>query len=159
MYVSERQGVDALVNGLINASEVLVALRLAKPLGLDKTPQVPAPELIESPRSDASVEDLVDVIDGIEKVYLGRGATGTGLPLAEAVAERSPSADTQLRAQLTAARNAVRAIPGPLRTAVVERREPVLAAHAAIREVKRTLSTSVAGALGTSVGFNVTDGD
>ncbi|MDF2697958.1 MAG: Iron-regulated protein precursor [Labilithrix sp.] len=159
VYSSERQGVDAVVNALIAASEVLIAVRLAKPLGLDKTPAVAAPELIESPRSDASIDDILAVLDGIEMVYLGRHGDASGLPLADAVAERSPDTDTRLRSDLQKAREAVRAVPGPLRTAVVERRDPVIAAHAAVREVKRCLLTQVAGALGTSVGFNVTDGD
>ncbi|MBX3218373.1 MAG: imelysin family protein [Labilithrix sp.] len=159
LYTSERQGVDAVVNALINAAEILIAVRLAKPLGLDKAPPVAAPELIESPRSDASIDDLLAVLDGIEMVYLGRRGDASGLPLADAVAERSPSTDARMRADIEKAKEAVRAIPGPLRTAVVERRDPVVAAHAAVREVKRCLATEVAGALGTSVGFNVTDGD
>jgi predicted lipoprotein len=158
-YTSERQGIDAVVNALIAAAEVLIALRLAKPLGLDKSPAVPAPELIESPRSDASIDDILAVLDGIEMVYLGRRGEVAGLPLADAVAERSPRADERMRSDLQKAKEAVRAMSGPLRTAVVERRDPVVAAHAAIREVKRCLATEVAGALGTSVGFNVTDGD
>jgi predicted lipoprotein len=158
-YVAERQGVDLIVNGLIGAAEILISLRLAKPLGLDKTPAVPAPELVESPRSDASVDEILAVLDGIEMVYLGRRSDRSGLPLADAVAERNSSADQHLRTLIVQAKTAVRAIPGPLRTAVVERRDPVIAAHAAVREVKRTLLTEVAGALGSSVGFNVTDGD
>jgi len=159
VYTSERQGVDAVVNALIAAAEVLIAVRLAKPLGIDKTPAVPAPALIESPRSDASIEDILAVLDGIEMVYFGRRGDAAGLPLADAVAERSPSTDTRMRSDLAKAKEAVRAIPGPLRTAVVERRDSVVAAHAAVREVKRCLTSEVAGALGTSVGFNVTDGD
>ncbi|HVH43107.1 MAG TPA: imelysin family protein [Labilithrix sp.] len=158
-YTSERQGVDAVVNALIGAAEVLLALRLAKPLGLDQSPVAAAPELTESPRSDVSVDDVLAVLDGIEMVYLGQRGDAHGLPLADAVAERSPRADTKLRSDLEKAKEAVRAIPGPLRTAVVERRDPVVAAHAAVREVKRSLVTDVAGALGTSIGFNVTDGD
>lgn len=159
VYTSERQGVDAVVNALISAAEILIALRLAKPLGIDRTPSTPAPELIESPRSDASIDDLLRVLDGIEMVYFGRRGDAVGVPLSDAVAERSPSTDARMRSDLDKAKEAVRAIPGPLRTAVVERRDPVIAAHAAVREVKRCLATEVAGALGTSVGFNVTDGD
>lgn len=159
VYASERQGVDAIVNALISAAEVMISLHLAKPLGLDKTPAVPAPELVESPRSDASVQDLLSVLDGIEMVYLGQRGDARGLPLADAVADRSPNADHNLKALLPKAKDAVRAIQGPLRIAVVQQRDPVIAAHAAIREVKRALATDVAGALGTSVGFTVTDGD
>lgn len=159
VYTSERQGVDVVVNALIAAAEVLIAVRLAKPLGIDKAPAAPAPELIESPRSDASTDDILAVLDGIERVYFGRRGDVSGVPLADAVAERSPSADARMRSDLANAKDAVRAVPGPLRTAVVERREPVIAAHAAVREVKRCLTSEVAGALGTSIGFNVTDGD
>jgi predicted lipoprotein len=159
VYPSERQGVDAVVNALISAAEIIISLRLAKPLGLDKSPAVPTPELVESPRSDASIDDILVVLDGIEMVYVGKRGDSSGLPLADAVAERSPSADEKMRSLLQKAKDAVRAIPGPLRTAVVERRDPVIAAHAAVREVKRLFATEIAGALGTSVGFTVTDGD
>jgi predicted lipoprotein len=159
VYAAERQGIDAVVNALIAAAEVLVAVRLAKPLGIDKTPAVPAPDLVESPRSNTSVEDILAVLDGIEAVYQGQHGGRSGLPLAAAVADRSPGADERMRLALDKARQTVQAIPRPLRSAVVEHRDPVLAAHAAVRDVKRTLMTDVAGALGTSVGFNVTDGD
>lgn len=159
VFPAERQGIDAVVNGLIAAAEVLIALRLAKPLGIDKTPAVPAPELVESPRSDVSIDDILAVLDGIDEVYFGHSGALTGLPLADAVADRSPSADDRMRLAMEKAKEAVRAIQGPLRTAVVDRRDSVVAAHVAVREVKRTLTTDVAGALGTSVGFGVTDGD
>jgi len=159
VYTSERQGVDAVVNALIAGAEVLIAVRLAKPLGLDQTSQAPVPELVESPRSDASNDDLLAVLDGIEMVYFGRRGDAAGLPLADAVAERSPRADQRMREHLPLAKDAVRAIPGPLRTAVVAHRDVAVAAHAAVREIKRILTNEVAAALGTSIGFNVTDGD
>jgi predicted lipoprotein len=159
VYNSERQGVDAVVNALINAAEVLIAVRLAKPLGLDRSSQAPAPELVESPRSDASIDDLLAVLDGIEMVYLGRRGDMAGLPLAAAVAERSPRIDHAIREKLPIAKDAVRAIPGPLRIAVVQHRDVVVAAHAAIRDIKTIFASDLAAALGTSVGFNVTDGD
>ncbi len=159
VYKSERQAVDAVVNALIAAAEVLIAVRLAKPLGLDQTSQAPAPELVESPRSDASIDDILAVLDGIESVYLGRRGDAAGLPLADAVADRSPRADGGMRAQLPIAKNAVRVIPAPLRTAVVAHRNAAVAAHAAVRDLKRLLTSEVASALGTSIAFNVTDGD
>jgi len=102
---------------------------------------------------------VLAVLEGIEAVYFGQRGGVQGLPLADAVAERSPSADAHLRSNLENAKATVQAIVGPLRTAVVERRDSVIAAHAAVREVKRSLLSEVAGALGTSVGFSVTDGD
>jgi len=159
VFSAERQGVDAVVNALISAAELLVSVRLAKPLGLDKTPAVPAPELVESPRSDASMDDIVAVLDGIESVYLGRRGATSGVALALAVAERNAGADERMRTALETARAAVKAVTQPLRIAVVDPASGAVAAHAALRDVKRTLSTDIAGALGTGVGFNVTDGD
>jgi predicted lipoprotein len=75
------------------------------------------------------------------------------------VADRNPSADTDLKTALTKAKAAVKAIPGPLRTAVVNWRDAVQTAYHACRDLKRVLATEVAGELGTSLGFTITDGD
>lgn len=157
-FAAERQGVDAAVNALIAAAEILVAVRLAKPLGLDASPVAPHPELVESRLARASVEDLLAVLDGIERAYTCSDDDAC-VSLSDTVRDVTPGADDRLRADLAAARQAVRAIPPPLAVAVETSRELVLAAHAAVRELKRRLATDVAGALGTSVGFNVTDGD
>lgn len=159
VYGSERQGVDALVNALIAAAEVLTAVRLAKPLGLDVNPQQAHPELVESPRAGTAIEDVLAVLDGIENVYSCTLRDAHGEALADAVREHAPSADDRLRADVARAREAVRAITAPLAFAVTAQRDVVVGAHAAVREVKRRLATEIAGALGTSVGFNVTDGD
>ncbi len=159
VYSSERQGVDAIVNALIAGSEVLTAIRLAKPLGLDQNPPVPHPELVESPRAGTSIEDILAVIDGIDAVYTCTFGDARGLPLANAVRDYTPGADDRLRADIEGARRAVSAIPAPLASAVVSAREVTIAAHGAVREIKRRLATEIASALGTSVGFNVTDGD
>lgn len=159
VYAAERQGVDAVVNALIAAAEILISLRLQKPLGLDKTPPAPVPELVESPRSDASVDDILAVLEGIDSVYFGRRGSAAGLPLSDAVRERSPAADARMRSVVAKAKEAMAVVPSPLRTAVVAQRAAVIAGHDAVREVKRALATEVASALGTTVGFNVTDGD
>jgi hypothetical protein len=159
VYSAERNGIDELVNGLANASEVLIALRLAKPLGLDQTPQAPHPELVESGISDASLADIAAVLEGIEMTYTATREGRTGVPLAAAVREFRPEADTELRKSLTAARTAVLAVPPPLRTAVTSSRDAAIAAHVAVRDVKRRIVTDVASTLGTTIGFGVTDGD
>lgn len=159
VYTAERQGIDALVNCLVNASEVLIALRLAKPLGLDVTPQVPHPDLVESGISDASIDDIGATLEGIEALYLCTWNGAKGLPLSEAVREFRASGDDLLRADFGKAKAALAAVPPPLRTTVVSNPTPAVAAHAAIREIKRRFTADVAGALGTTVGFGVTDGD
>lgn len=158
-FTSEHQGVDIIVNALVSAAEIIITLHLAKPLGIDKDAGTPQPDLVESPRADYSIEDILAELAGIEGVYLGTRAGKSGLPLSAAVADRNPTADANMRDVLAKAKVAVEAIPGPLRTAVVERRDPAIAAHVACREVKRALSIQVAAALGTSLGFTVTDGD
>lgn len=159
-FASEHQGIDIVVNALVAAAEALVALHIAAPLGIDQGGP-PKPDLVESPRADVSLDDALAELAGIEAVYLGRrsGTPGLALALADAVAERSAGADSAMKTALARADAALRAISGPLRTAVVERRDSVRAAYDAGREVERALTTEVAGALGTSLGFTVTDGD
>jgi len=159
VYATERQGIDEIVNGIANASEVLIALRLAKPLGLDANPVAPHPELLESGLSDASTDDILAVLDGISNVYLTTRNGARGVPLGDAVHEFRPAGDELLRKQLVEARTALAAIPSPLRVAIVDHRSEALAAHEALREVKRRIVTDVASALGTTIGFSVTDGD
>lgn len=157
-FVTEHQGIDIVVNGLVSAAEIIITLHLAQPLGIDKD-GTPKPALVESPRADWSIEDMKAAMSGIEAIYLGVRNGALGLPLADAVADRNPTADSDMKKDVTAAKAALEAIPGPLRTAIVDRRDPVVAAHVACREVKRALATEVAAALGTSLGFTVTDGD
>lgn len=158
-YPSERQGVDAVVNALIAAAEIVIALRLAKPLGLDRIPPEPHPELVESGRADTSLAEILHVLDGIEATYTSTLGGAKGTSLSDAVREFQPGADDALRRDLAGAKAALAAVTIPLRRAVAEQRDLAIAAHAACREVKRRLATEIAGALGTSVGFNVTDGD
>lgn len=157
-FVTEHQGIDIIVNALVSAAEVMIAVHLAAPLGIDKGGPA-KPELVESPRADYSLDDLIAELAGIEAIYLGTRNGMSGLPLADAVADRNPKADETMKILLEKARAALRAVPGPLRTAVIDRRNAVQAAYSACRDVKRALATDVAGALGTSLGFTVTDGD
>jgi predicted lipoprotein len=153
-----RGSIDIVVNALVSAAEIIVTLRLAQPLGLDKGGRA-RPEAVESPLADASLEDLQAELSGIEAIYLGTRNGVSGLSLADAVADRSPSVDAELKATLSKAKAAVQAIPGPLRTAVVNWRDAVQTAHQACRDLKRLLATDVTSALGTSLGFTITDGD
>jgi predicted lipoprotein len=157
-FATEHQGVDIVVNSLVSAAEIIITLHLAAPLGIDKGGP-PKPDAVESPRADYSIEDILAELAGIEATYLGTRNGVSGLPLSAAVANLNAGADMRMKDALVKAKAAVQAIPGPLRTAVVERRDPVIAAHAACRTVKDELAGDVAGTLGTSLGFNVTDGD
>ena len=53
----------------------------------------------------------------------------------------------------------VAAIPVPYRSALVDQRLEVAAAHAAVKELKRILATEVIGSLGATLKFNANDGD
>lgn len=159
-YARLKNGVDAVINALIAAAEILTALRLAKPMGLDLSPQSVQPDLVESGRSDHSNSDLLSVITGIRSIYLGPPQAPKGtLFFSDAVREANAGADQRMREALLGAEISLKAIPSPLRTALGDHFDAVSAAHAAVRYLKLTLQTDISNALGTSVGFNVTDGD
>lgn len=158
-YPTEHQGVDAVVNALVSAAEVMITLHLAHPLGIDKDGSPPNPDSVESPFADYSNEDLLAELAGIEATYLGTRNGASGLPLSAAVAASNPTFDTDMKNALTKAKAALQALTMPLRLAVTGQRDVAIAAYTACRDVKRALATQVAGALGTSLGFTVTDGD
>ncbi len=124
--------------------------RLDEPGGL--TSGVPRPELAESERSDNSIADMADALRGLRNVYDGRRSGDPGGPgepgeprrgLGRIVAAAAPEADARARAALEAAIAAVERIPPPYRTALVERRPEVAAAHAAVEELRRSWARGV----------------
>lgn len=153
-YATQKDAVDAVVNRLIATVET-AEKKLAKPLGFE-TGGTLRPELEEARRSDSTLKDLKDTLDGVECVWLGVGG-GSGLSRVVA-ASNEQTADT-VRADLAAVRSALEAIPPPLRTALHEHREKVEDARAALARLRATLASEVVANLGVTLTFNDNDGD
>ena len=69
--------------------------------------------------SDTTNQDLVNNGVGIENVYLGRFGTTTGASISDLVKAKDPALDAKVRADLTAALDATKAIPVPFDNALL----------------------------------------
>lgn len=156
-FTSGQNAVGAVVN-LLNASlQAANENKITAPLGTNTGS--PDPSVVESRLSDASIDDLLENMHGVEEVYEGRHGTMTGKGLTVLVNARSPAIDAAVKQALVDAQAKISAIPGPLRTAITANPESVTAAHAAIRNLRIRLSTDVASVLGVSILLNDSDAD
>jgi predicted lipoprotein len=162
-YPTVKAVLDTVVNEAVNAAETATN-RLARPLGLMSGGE-PRPELEESAPSDHTLDELIATVLGIRRIV-----TGTTSPsatpestetrgIAGLVRAKNPALALRLNAVTVAAETAVRAIPRPLRAALLARDPAVTAAYQALREQRRVLSTELVAALGAVLKFNDNDGD
>ena len=157
-YATIKASIDALANESVFQTEVVVDERIGKPMGT-ASGGTPRPELEESAPSDHSLADMAATLRGIRNVYHGTRDGTPGKGIGTLVAAQSPLVDRDVRAAFDAALIAVAAIPVPYRSALVDQRLEVAAAHAAVKELKRILATEVIGSLGATLKFNANDGD
>jgi uncharacterized protein len=153
-YATQKDAVDEVVNRLI-ASVETAELKLSKPLGFE-TGGTLRPELEETRRSDNSLRDLTDTVQGMERVWLGANGDGG---LSRLVAANNQRLDETVRGDLAAVRSALETIPPPLRTALRDQRESVENARAAFSRLRATLASEVVANLGVTIKFNDNDGD
>lgn len=157
-FATAREAVDLLVNQVINTLDVLQVSRLSVPNG-SRTGGTPDPTSVESVPSNRSVADLSDSLAGLEELYTGSHGTHRGPGLAAMVAERNPTLDRGVRAQLDATARAIAAITVPVQRAVLEQRPQVEASITELGRLKRLFKVDVANALGVTVSFTDNDGD
>ncbi|MGE0550597.1 MAG: imelysin family protein [Kofleriaceae bacterium] len=150
--------IDTLTNESVFLAELIANAKIGKPAGT-ASGGTPAPELEESGPSDNSLADMADNLRGIRAIYTGSldgaGTRGIG----QLVAKASPATDRAVRDAIAAAIAAVEAIPRPFRSALIDQRPEVAAAHDAVKELKRLLATEVIAVLGATLKFNDNDGD
>ena len=162
-YFSGRAGVSALpsaaVADVVRTQVFLIRdavdMRMASALGLRG--DAPDLTLIPGTAADNGLHDLRNEILGMQAIYEGSAEEGMGV--SALVVALSEETDVRLREQFAAAIAAIDAVEGPLRAAISERPEQVVAVHDALQDVQVTVSTEVVSLLGVSVGFTDTDGD
>lgn len=157
-YGTRKAAVDVMVNRMIFQAELIAGNKLGKPLG-KSSGGGPQPDEEEAPRSDNSIEDMLDGLRGIASVYDGAYSGRDGLGLGDLVQSKSEPLDAGVRARVDGSVDAVAAIPFPFRTAITEHPAEANAAYESVRELKRILSTEVVGVLGVTLTFNDNDGD
>lgn len=158
LFPSGKAAVDQLVNSATFAAELVTNTKIGKPFG-KKTGGTPAPDQEESPLSDNSIADMVATLDGVIAVYTGAHGGVDGMGISDLVRAKNASLDDRVVAGLADARAKILAIPPPFRTAVTAAPAAVETAYQSVRDVKNTMTTEVAGALGTTLKFNDNDGD
>lgn len=149
-FATAADAMDALVNVLIAHTERILVTRLGKPLGHDAG-GVARPELEESPWSDASIDDLVANVEGLERAYR--------VGLSPVVYARSSSIDRRVLEAMAGARAALSAVPRPFARAVAEQAPEASAAYEAVDALWVILRTEVVGVLGAVLKLNDNDGD
>lgn len=158
LFPSGKAAVDQLVNSTIFAADLVVGTKIGKPYGT-KSGGNPLPDQEESPRSDNSIADMLDTLDGVRSMYTGAYAGADAKGISDLVRAKNAALDDRVLAALDEARAKVAAIPPPFRTAITTQRPAVDAAYQATRTLKNTMSTEVATALATTLQFNDNDGD
>lgn len=158
VFPSAKSAVDQLVNQSAFAGDNLANTMIGKPFG-KKTGGQPVPELEHTSRSDNSLAEMQDTLEGVRSVYLGAYGGVDALGIGDLVRPKNPSLDGRVVDGLDAATAKVRAIPPPFRAAITAQREPVEQAYQAVKGAKTLFSVEVAGVLGTTLKFNDNDGD
>jgi len=148
-FPTEQDAITALVSGMLTATTNLAAQKLGFPMG-DDAGGVVAPDRVESPYADGSVQHATWILDGVEAVYVGVPPHGLG----DYVVSRQAAGDVDglVRDRLADAKAAVAAIGTPLEVAVVDDPTTVRAAIDAVD----ALSASMSGELSTLLGVNPT---
>jgi putative iron-regulated protein len=109
--------------------------------------------------SDTTLADIAGNLQGIENVYFGNYGALDGAGIDTLVAARNPALDAKMRSQLTAAKAAVAAIPGPFDQAIsggddAPGRVKVLAAVRAIQALGNTI-VEIADELGITISVDL----
>jgi len=157
LFPSSQDGLSKVINVLAAFMQQANETKLSTPLGA--ATGTPDPNLVESPYSDNSIDDLLANVDGVEDLYLGKHGEHSGKGLTELVVARSSAIDATVKKSLADARAKVAALPAPLRTSVTGDPTPINVAHEAMRTARRSFSTDVASVLGITITLNDNDGD
>jgi predicted lipoprotein len=140
-----------MVGGVAYALEMIVGVRLAKPLGR-KSDGTPDPSLDPTLRSDSAVPDMEATLAGIRAVYDGDGFSAY-------IRGKSAKLDDAVLADLSQVEAALAAIPTPFADAVLNDTPVVTTAFDRSASLKTTWNTDVSSALGATLKPSDNDGD
>ena len=161
-YPSQRAAVDDIVGGVGYAFEVVVAIRLAAPLGR-KSGGTPDPALDPTLASDSAQADMKGTLEGISALYIGsseaRGNPQTSSGLANRVRVRSAVLADRVNGQIGDCGAKTASIPAPFGAALTTSTPSVQAAYDACKTAKLTWNTDVTSALGATLKPGDADGD
>jgi predicted lipoprotein len=151
--------INLLTNHMLAVTEEIVGDRLGQPLGKRSDGQI-HPELVEAPYSGASLERIIATVEALRLTY--RGGDGLGFDdyldfLGATYGDLSLSQEVDVRFET--ALTTLRAIDGPLETAVVTNPAQVEAAYQALRELMTIIKVDMINQMGLTMTFSDSDGD
>jgi predicted lipoprotein len=143
-----------LVNQLAMTIEAVAEQRL-KFITLLPEPLTHQLDRIEGSRSGTSLQSVLAILKGAEKMYRG----GEGLGLDDYLAHLCLPAETRLRDQFQAANKASEKIGAPLEEATTKDKTLLPAAYESTRTLEVLCKTDLASGLGVTLTFSSTDND
>ena len=156
-FDSLQMALGEVVHRMAFLVEAVRSDKLGIPLG-EKSGGTPQPEKVESRFSGRSSADIIDNLDGIERLVFGSGVAREP-DLIAYLAGRGYDYAGALASRLQASREAVEALGGPVDQAVVDDPEAVREAIAVLGELQRFLQVDVLNALALTAVFSENDGD
>lgn len=145
-------------SNLVFASEDVSLVALGDPLGKFHGGE-PKPELIRGWRSDNASADMQSYLVGVRNVYNGSRDGTRRLGLGVIVQERNAATHAKVEETLEAAVDSLKALPRPLKTAIVDKDAKVEEAYEATTALTRLLAVDVIAALGSTLFNSDNDGD
>lgn len=153
-YTAAKQPATDFLKSLTGALDAVIQLKLERPLG--KEIARARPELAESWRSEASLDNIVANLETARRLYETPGAFGDLLRASGAAA-----LDDGLRRDFAAAIAVARSVVVPLRVAVGDpaNRDKLVELLERLKSLRLLIAGPVASEIGLTVGFNALDGD
>ena len=156
----EYQGsMNMLANQIIADVEDIVGSRLGKPLGKRTNGEI-RPDLVEAPSSGASLPRIIATLESEKAAFTGGDGPGLDdyLDFIGATYGEEPLSQV-IVSQFDAALAALRAIDGPLETAVQSNPAQVESAYDETLSLLTLLKADMVNQLGLTLTFNDNDGD
>lgn len=158
VYTSSQDAIATLVRNMEGLVELLKDEKIGEPLGNDSG-GTPLPDLVESPYSDQSLQNLLDNLTGWQALYTGDYSGASGLGIKDLIASRNPELANTVQTLLDEAIQAVEAIPEPLSDAVVHQPDVVRNAEEKLGALRDAIRGPVYSILGITSVFSDNDGD
>jgi hypothetical protein len=156
-YPTSHQAISDIVNQLVSAVETVQNTKIGKPLRGNG--QKPWPHAVEAGRSGTSTALMLATLEGALAVYSGKAASEDGPGFEAFLAALGSDLGPRITQQFDAALTAIRAMPAPLRVALVEQPQTVQAAYQAVHQLLILLKVDMTNVLSVTVDFSDNDGD
>ena len=157
IYPTSHRAISDIVNQLVSAVETVLNSKIGKPLRGNG--RQPWPNAVEAGRSGSSKALLIATLEGALAVYSGEVESQSGLGFEDFLTSLSSDLGARITEQFHAALTAARAIPEPLRVAIVEQPQAVQAAYQAVQQLLILLKVDMTNVLSVTVDFSDNDGD